>query len=103
MRRVARHVFTFLAVVSGLLCIAVCVLWVRSYVVADRVKLQVTQPNHFRDDAFESIRGRLWFRGARLSIGPDEALWKLDDEVDGLHWLTSPPPRYVPPLEPRGP
>jgi len=31
MRRLARHVFTIIAALSLLLCVAVCVLWVRSY------------------------------------------------------------------------
>jgi hypothetical protein len=31
MRRVARHVFTILSALSLLLCVATCVLWVRSY------------------------------------------------------------------------
>ncbi len=35
MRRFARHLFTFCSAVSLLLCVALCVLWVRSYWVED--------------------------------------------------------------------
>jgi hypothetical protein len=35
MRRLARHLFTLCAAVSLVLCVAVCVLWVRSYQRAD--------------------------------------------------------------------
>ena len=35
MRRLARHLFTLCSAVSLLLCVAVCVLWVRSYYAAD--------------------------------------------------------------------
>src|SRR5688500_10563560 len=35
MRRVARHLFTLCSAVSLVLCVAVCVLWVRSYWVSD--------------------------------------------------------------------
>ena len=37
MRHVARHAFTALAALSLLLCLAACVLWVRSYWAGDRV------------------------------------------------------------------
>ena len=37
MRRVLRHVFTALSALSLLLCVAACVLWVRSYRAADIV------------------------------------------------------------------
>jgi hypothetical protein len=35
MRRLARHLFTILSALSLLLCVAVCVLWVQSYLIAD--------------------------------------------------------------------
>jgi hypothetical protein len=38
MRRLARHVFTILAALSLLLCVAACVLWVRSYGMTERVR-----------------------------------------------------------------
>ena len=38
MRRLARHLFTLCSAVSLLMCVAVCVLWVRSYRVWDRVQ-----------------------------------------------------------------
>src|SRR5438132_2502088 len=37
-RRVARHLFTILSVLSLLLCVAVCVLWVRSYWVSEGIE-----------------------------------------------------------------
>jgi hypothetical protein len=37
MRRHARHLFTILSAASMLLCVAVCVLWVRSYFTGDRL------------------------------------------------------------------
>jgi hypothetical protein len=36
-KRLARHLFTFCSVVSLVLCVAVCVLWVRSYWAADNL------------------------------------------------------------------
>jgi hypothetical protein len=39
MRGLARHFFTLLAAVSLLLCVAVCVLWVRSYFTSDLMHL----------------------------------------------------------------
>jgi hypothetical protein len=39
MRRPSRHLFTALSAVSLLLCVAVCVLWVRSYWYADAIYL----------------------------------------------------------------
>ena len=38
MRRLARHAFTVLSALSLLLCVAACVLWVRSHRVEDSVK-----------------------------------------------------------------
>jgi hypothetical protein len=35
MRRLARHLFTLCSAVSLLLCVAACVLWVRSYAASD--------------------------------------------------------------------
>jgi hypothetical protein len=40
MRRVARHLFTILSALSLLLCVATCVLWVRSYFATDLVVYQ---------------------------------------------------------------
>src|SRR5687768_14703719 len=37
MRRLARRLFTLCSALSLLLCVAVCVLWVRSYWVADKL------------------------------------------------------------------
>lgn len=37
MRRLARWLFTLCSAASLVLCVAACVLWVRSYSVADRV------------------------------------------------------------------
>jgi hypothetical protein len=38
MRHLARHLFTFASVLSLLLCVAVCALWVRSYSVREEVR-----------------------------------------------------------------
>jgi hypothetical protein len=40
MRRLARHPFTLCSAVSLLLCVAVCVLWVRSYSVGDSFRVR---------------------------------------------------------------
>jgi hypothetical protein len=64
LRRALRYAFTILSALSLLLCVAVCVLWVRSYVRADDV--------HWRQDyltegtaetrkaILSSVRGVLW-------------------------------------------
>src|SRR5262245_15669474 len=104
MRRVARHAFTVLAAISALLCIAVCVLWVRSYVVADTLRFQITQPDRFRDDLLGSSRVRVWLYGSRVFAQvPGEKPSVLRVAPDGLSWRTTPRPPESPPLEPRGP
>src|SRR5687768_9604356 len=52
MRRLARHVFTLLAALSLLLCVAACVLWVRSYSQFDSV-------HYF--SAADSQNAQTWF------------------------------------------
>jgi hypothetical protein len=56
MKRLARHLFTLCAAVSLLLCVAVCVLWVRSYSVMDIVA--VRQGENLADRLYSS-RGSL--------------------------------------------
>ena len=43
-RRVVRYLFTMLTVFSLLVCVAVCVLWVRSYIRADEIELRTATP-----------------------------------------------------------
>jgi hypothetical protein len=45
MRRLARHAFTALSALSLLLCVAVCVLWVRSHVVVDDLLWRSLRPD----------------------------------------------------------
>jgi hypothetical protein len=56
MRRLLRHLFTLSSTVSLLLCVAVCVLWVRSYFRADWAPL-IPRVNRVR---FDSWQGRLF-------------------------------------------
>ena len=55
MKRLARQLFTFCALLSLLLCVAACVLWVRSYVVRDVIEYETPG----RWDVLTSSRGRI--------------------------------------------
>jgi hypothetical protein len=54
-----RRLFTLCSAVSLLLCVAVCVLWVRSYYAADWITLW-SESRHCRE-AISCGRGRLWY------------------------------------------
>jgi hypothetical protein len=62
-RRLARHLFTVLSAVSLLLCVAVCVLWVRSYWVGDHWACnslskhqQTTRADYYTDEEYLANR-----------------------------------------------
>jgi len=59
MRRLLRWAFNFAAVVSALLFVATCVLWVRSYWIADALS-RFNAPT-FREHWMFLSRGRVWF------------------------------------------
>jgi hypothetical protein len=81
MRRLARHLFTLCSAVSLLLCVAVCVLWVRSYVRKDELKLVYRSGRQFC--AIASNRGVLAF-GWGTAGRPARLGWDYDD-VDADH------------------
>ncbi len=61
LRRVCRHLFTLCAAASLVMCVAVCVLWVRSYSVVDTVDRMAWSagpfPDHYFLDRVYSLRG----------------------------------------------
>src|SRR5688572_10735000 len=62
MRRILRHLFTLCSALSLLLCVAVCVLWVRSYWLKDTVRLYDRLPGGRRIYTGEHVysdRGRI--------------------------------------------
>ena len=77
MRRLARHLFTLCSAVSLLLCIAVCVLWVRSY--ATEVIL------------VDSHAGRLLLIGLEAPAGPARAAREAYTAERFLNLLVRPP------------
>src|SRR6266576_3578143 len=101
MRRLARHVFTVVSALSLLLCVAVCVLWVRSYRVTDVVSdngITLLSPA----TSLASNRGRI----ALDHLGP-LASWtgpgiKANGEIGGIAWFWSPGGQASPPAPARG-
>jgi hypothetical protein len=77
-RRVFRHLFTLCSALSLLLCVAVCVLWVRSYFRADWVPL-IPRVNGVR---FDSWQGRLFV--VRVRFPEDRPTYlRMDPPVVG--------------------
>ena len=76
MRRLARHAFTALAALSLLLCVAVCVLWVRSYFAHDLLEYHVATPQHLlaREWTFVSNRGVIGVHRVRRSFETPEGM-----------------------------
>jgi hypothetical protein len=79
MRRLARHLFTFCSAVSLLLCVGMCVLWVRSYWRTDIAFVYRRYHDswpiiHAPQDHLRSGRGgvQFWHRAIveRVSTGP---------------------------------
>ena len=100
MRRLARRLFTLCSAVSLLLCVAVCVLWVRSYARADEGYWR-------RDDltAGTAETRKVWLRSARgvawgliyresTPLGPGDREYYLDLEVNPFEnrWDVTPWP-----------
>ncbi len=77
MRRVARRLCTLCSAVSLVLCVALCVLWVRSYGVAERVSRVSRGPATVENYILlYSADGRLLVRNERTyyrDLSPDEA------------------------------
>jgi hypothetical protein len=95
MRRLAHHLFTLVSAVSLLLCVAMCVLWIRSYLRNDRaywLKPAVTKDGPGWDSrritsdggtlAFDWQVVPLWFRETRTQEAQSGS-W-------GLHYGTYP-------------
>jgi hypothetical protein len=75
MRRLARHLFTFCSVVSLLLIVAVCLLWVRSYWVADIVERGIVRLSE-RDASGISVRGQLALNINPTRQMPETPTWR---------------------------
>ena len=74
MRRLARHLFTLSSAASLLLCVAVCVVWVRSYFVAEgwtHVERPAEGVNFARFHTLGWSRGRALVARVMLEVGPD--------------------------------
>jgi hypothetical protein len=83
MRRVVRHLFTMFVALSLLLCVALCVLWVRSYWISDLLSWKEPRWSAFVITA----DGEFWF-GLNTGVDdrwiPDEGGFQhRTDEVDG--------------------
>ena len=84
-----RRLFTVLSALSLLLCVAVIVLWVRSYWRWDHVSRHEFEPGRQRICAWDSNRGRTSLNWGALPSTPDTA--------SSVMWMrTSGPPRNVP-------
>src|SRR4051794_11010867 len=74
LRRLARHAFTLLCALSLLLCVAVCVLWVRSHFIADAAFWTARRSD---DGGSWEVRELLSQQGSVLLVfirGPSKAL-----------------------------
>ena len=84
MRRLARWLFTLCAAVSLLLCVAVCVLWVRSYYACDAVWME--SPS--RIVSIQSSLGKAGFYGVASTVadlaepGPPVVKWQSFETAD---------------------
>jgi hypothetical protein len=72
-RRLARHLFTLCSALSLLLCVAVCVLWVRSYVATEWLVYQKTEPSNrlWWKLTFVSTPGQLYIGFGRVDFNGD--------------------------------
>ena len=84
MRRLVRRLFTLGSAVSLLLCVAVCVLWVRSHAVADVWLRQTADVEH----EIRSDRGQLAYRRrSDMPFTEDESWrWEAAGPARGSHW-----------------
>src|SRR5688500_12916376 len=83
MRRVLRHLLTFCSALSLLLCMAVCVLWVRSYSTDDRLG-QWTRQIEGEKGSFvvERVRGAYSHRGSVYLISGMESVLRSGYEIE---------------------
>jgi hypothetical protein len=104
MRRLARHLFTLCSAVSLVLCVAVCVLWVRSYVTFDSYARYGYTPTSGTAGrswwwVVESIRGTLAIGGSEQ---PSELfVWRSNLEFHqgrGNIGFRTPDPNRLAPL-----
>src|SRR2546421_2910974 len=80
MRRIGRHVLTILSVLSLLLCFAVCLLWVRSYLWTERIVYH--QGDHMR--CLQSGRGEVLVQVEADSLSQISAdRFRLEHEPSG--------------------
>jgi hypothetical protein len=70
MRRLARHFFAFCSIVSLLLCVGVCVLWVRSYRAGEQFWVRNLFDSVLQVDA---LRGQIRIKH-RESVDPDSSI-----------------------------
>ena len=75
MRRLLRHLFTACAALSLMLCVAVGVLWVRSYHACDTVRVYADASAAGRCVEIDSTSGRIsaLFDGQSTRVGSDAA------------------------------
>jgi hypothetical protein len=96
MRRLARHLFTFLSAVSLLLCMAVCVLWVRSYAAKEWLTYQKTEPSNrlWWKFTLVSCPGQLYIGFGRVDFNGDGLAERYQDSTrnpEGFWYLRQPP------------
>jgi hypothetical protein len=97
-KRLSRHLFTICSAASLVLCVAVCVLWVRSYWVGDtfrkRTASNAERIVEWRDLRFYSGAGGLSF-SRRYGRETGDAVWTVDfDDPPVFAWGRSRSPRY---------
>jgi hypothetical protein len=92
MRRLARHLFTFCSALSLLLCMAVCVLWVRSY--------WITSAAIWRDaELVKERRIVLNYREissayGRLAMNHTEMSWEASSEIEAGRYVAKVKQQY---------
>jgi hypothetical protein len=94
MRRVLRHAFTPLSALSLLLCVAACVLWVRSYSVENSVYRKTTR----RSTDVGASLGVLYFCDIRI-LSPGFSYTESEKEPYGIHFYSAPNPIDWPAVE----
>jgi hypothetical protein len=89
MRRAFRHLFTLCSALSLLLCVAVCVLWVRSYRVQDFLWWEDCTAHGGGASTIQSLD--VQSSCGVLFVGPHHAEWRFQDhdEVSGRRFRGS--------------
>jgi hypothetical protein len=108
MRRALRHLFTILSALSLLLCVAVCVLWVRGRFVSDTFKFvqhREDAPRTVIENGHEiEVKGdsaeRIWTVASSLGgigIGMELSINIVDENSAGFHWRREQPAAFLSP------